>query len=98
MQMHADVSNVPISFTQVSEGPVLGAAMIAAVGGGHPRRPPGRGERMVHTERTIEPDAARHEEYRFWVDRYQDLYAATKETTHACAPRGRARDAMEARR
>ena len=31
----------------------------------------------MHIERTIEPDAARHEEYRFWVDRYQDLYAAT---------------------
>ena len=32
MQMHADVSNVPISFTRVSDGPVLGSAMLAAVG------------------------------------------------------------------
>ena len=30
---------------------------------------------------TVEPHVA-DEEYRFWVDRYQDLYAATKETTH----------------
>jgi ribulose kinase len=82
MQLHADVSNVPIAFTRVSEGPVLGAAMIAAVGAGiHPDLP-AAAKAMVHVERTIEPDAARHEEYRFWVDRYQDLYAATKETTH----------------
>jgi ribulose kinase len=66
----------------VSEGPVLGAAMIAAVGAGiHPDLR-AAAKAMVHVERTIEPDAARHEEYRFWVDRYQDLYAATKETTH----------------
>ena len=34
MQMHSDVSNVPIAMTKVSEGPVLGSAMLAAVGAG----------------------------------------------------------------
>jgi sugar (pentulose or hexulose) kinase len=82
MQLHADVSNVPISFTRVSEAPVLGAAMIAAVGAGIHADLPAAAEAMVHTERTIEPDPERHEQYQFWVDRYQDLYAATKETTH----------------
>jgi FGGY-family pentulose kinase len=82
MQLHADVSNVPISFTRVSEAPVLGAAMVAAVGAGIHADLPAAAKAMVHTERTIEPDPARHEEYRFWVDRYQDLYRATKETTH----------------
>ena len=34
MQMHADVANIPISLTRVGEGPVLGSAMLAAVGAG----------------------------------------------------------------
>ena len=96
MQMHADVSNVPISFTKVGEGPVLGAAMIAAVGAGIHADLPAAAKAMVHTERTIEPDAARHEEYRFWVDRYQDLYAATKETTHRVVRHVSERETTEA--
>ena len=74
MQMHADVSNIPISFTKVGEGPVLGAAMLAAVGAGMVPRPPDRRGGMVHTERTIEPDPERHEEYQFYVDRYEERY------------------------
>ena len=73
---------MPISFTCVSEAPVLGAAMIAAVGAGIHEDLPAAAAAMVHTERTIEPDPARHEQYRFRVDRHQDLYEATKATTH----------------
>ena len=29
---------------------------------------------MVTVERTIQPDPARHEEYRFYVDRYIETY------------------------
>ena len=76
MQMHADVSNVPISFTRVSEGPVLGSAILAAVGAGVYPDIPTAAAHMVHTERTIEPDPARHEEYRFYVDRYIETVRA----------------------
>jgi FGGY-family pentulose kinase len=82
MQMHADVSNVPISFTKVSEGPVLGAAMQAAVGAGMYPDLPTAATAMVHTERTIEPDRDRHEEYSFWVDRYIELYPSVKDVQH----------------
>ena len=51
MQMHADVSNVPISFTKVSEGPVLGSAMLAAVGAGIYPDIQTAAEHMVHTGR-----------------------------------------------
>jgi FGGY-family pentulose kinase len=82
MQLHADVSNVPISFTKVPEGPVLGSAMLAAVGAGvHPDIRTAA-QRMVHTERTIEPDPARHEEYQFWVERYIDTYPRMKDLMH----------------
>jgi FGGY-family pentulose kinase len=82
MQMHADVSNVPISFTRESEGPVLGSAILAAVGAGIYPSIQAAAEQMVHTERTIEPDKARHEEYRFYLDRYVETYPRMMDVMH----------------
>jgi len=82
MQMHADVSNVPISFTEVSDGPVLGAAMLAAVGAGIYPDIPAAAEKMVHTANTIEPQPERHEQYKFFVDRYLEAYPRMKELMH----------------
>jgi FGGY-family pentulose kinase len=82
MQMHADVSNVPISFTRHSEGPALGAAMLAAVGAEIYPDVPTAAEHMVHVERTIEPDKARHEEYRFFMDKYVETYPRMKDLMH----------------
>jgi ribulose kinase len=76
------VSNVPISFTRVSEGPVLGSAMLAAVGAGIYPDIPAAAEYMVHTADTIEPDPGRHEEYRFYVDRYLEAYPQMKDLMH----------------
>jgi FGGY-family pentulose kinase len=82
MQLHADVSNVPISFTRVSDGPVLGSAMLGAIGAGIYPDIPAAAENMVHTAHTIEPDSERHEEYRFYVDRYIEAYPQMKELMH----------------
>jgi FGGY-family pentulose kinase len=82
MQMHADVSNVPISFTRETEGPVLGSAMLAAVGAGIYPSIQAAAEHMVHTERTIEPDTARHEAYRFYLDRYIETYPRMMDVMH----------------
>jgi sugar (pentulose or hexulose) kinase len=82
MQMHADISNVPISFTKETEGPVLGSAMLAAVGAGIYPDIQSAAEHMVHTERTIEPDKERHEEYAFYMDRYTELYPQVKGVMH----------------
>ncbi len=82
MQMHADVSNVPISFTRVSEGPVLGSAMLAAVGAEIYPDIQTAAENMVHTADTIEPDPEAHEEYRFFVDRYMETYPQMRELMH----------------
>ena len=82
VQLHADVANVPVSIPREPEGPVLGAAMLAAVGAGvHPDLQSAAAE-MVHVERTIEPDPGRHAEYAFYVDRYSELYPATKDVMH----------------
>ncbi len=82
MQMHADVSNVPIAFTKVSEGPVLGAAMLAAVGAEIYPDIQTAAENMVHTESTIEPNEEAHEEYMFYMDRYIETYEQMKESMH----------------
>jgi FGGY-family pentulose kinase len=82
MQMHADVANVPISLTRESEGPVLGSAMLAAVGAGIYPSIQAAAEHMVHTERTIEPDKTRHEEYQFYLDRYIETYPLLIDVMH----------------
>jgi sugar (pentulose or hexulose) kinase len=82
MQMHADVSNVPIGFTKVSEGPVLGSAMLAAVGAGIYPDIQTAADNMVHTERTIEPNQEAHEAYQFYLDRYVETYPRMRELMH----------------
>lgn len=82
MQLHADVSNVPISLMRVGEGPVLGSAMLAAVGAGiYPDLAAAAG-RMVHTERTVEPDPARHDQYEFYIEKYIETYPRMKDLMH----------------
>jgi sugar (pentulose or hexulose) kinase len=82
MQMHADVSNVPISLTREGEGPALGSAMLAAIGAGIYPDLQTAAEKMVHTERTVEPDPARHAEYEFYVDKYIETYPRMKDLMH----------------
>ncbi len=82
MQMHADVSNVPVSVPRESEGPVLGSAMLAAVGAGVYPNVQEAAENMVHTERTIEPNGEAHEEYKFYVDRYVETYPRMRGLMH----------------
>jgi FGGY-family pentulose kinase len=83
MQMHADVSGAPLTYTEGSEGPVLGAAIQAAVGAGVFPDLSSAAEEMVHFGRTLDPDPSRHEQYRFWLERYRELYPAIREVQHA---------------
>lgn len=82
MQMHADVSNVPIAFTKVSEGPVLGAAMLAGVGAGIYPDVQAASANMVHTERSIEPNPEAHEAYKFYMERYMETYPKMRDLMH----------------
>ena len=87
MQMHADVSGVPITFTEVSDAVILGGAILSAVGAGlFPSIRDAAGT-MVHETDTIEPDPARHEEYRFYVDAYADTYPQMRELVHRVSER-----------
>lgn len=79
MQMHADVSNVPIALTEVADAPSLGSAILGAVAAGlFPDVATAAGQ-MVHVRDRIEPNAAAHEQYRFFVDQYIATYGRVQD-------------------
>src|SRR5262244_3289253 len=76
LQIHADVCGLPLSLTRVADAPILGSAILAAVGVGlHPDLESAVA-RMVHVERRVEPDARRHEAYRPFYEAYKESYRA----------------------
>jgi sugar (pentulose or hexulose) kinase len=79
MQMHADVSGLPISFTRVGDAPALGSAILASVGASVYPDIKEAAKNMVRTERSIEPDEERHEEYKFYVNKYVETYPKMRE-------------------
>lgn len=82
MQMHADVTGVPITLTEVGDAVVLGSCMLAAVGAGLYSDIHEAAANMVHEVDRLEPDQARHEEYQFYVDRYCESYPQLADLTH----------------
>jgi ribulokinase len=74
MQIHADVSNVPIALTRVPDAPALGSAILGAVAAGlYPDVATAAGQ-MVHLRDRIEPNPEAHAAYRFYVDQYIATY------------------------
>ncbi|MDN6794047.1 MAG: xylulose kinase [Propionibacterium sp.] len=82
MQMHADVSGIPITLTEVGDAVVLGTCMLAAVGAGVYSDLHDASKNMVHEIDVIEPDQARHDEYSFYVDRYAEQYQTLQPMIH----------------
>ena len=82
MQMHSDVTGVPFTLTEVGDAVVLGSCILAAAGAGLFDSVQAAADAMVHTAEVIEPDAERHEEYKFYVDKYIDTYPRLREPIH----------------
>jgi len=82
VQIHSDDANVPISLTRVGDAPALGSAILAVVGAGIFPDVREATHEMVHVERQIEPDQSRHDEYRFYVDKYVETYPRMRELMH----------------
>ena len=82
MQTHADVSNMPINIPKVSEAPALGSAILGAVAGGVYEDLVSASDNMVKIADRIEPQKERHEEYKYYVDKYAELYPVMKEWMH----------------
>ena len=83
MQIHADVSNVPITFTAVSDGAALGSAILEAVAAGLYPDVQTAADGMVRVRSRIEPNHERHEIYKFYVDQYINTYPPLRDLIHA---------------
>jgi ribulokinase len=80
LQIHADVSGMPLQITKVPDAPLLGSAMLAAIGAGLFADLPAAAAAMVHEDRVVAPDPAMHEAYRPIYERYKKLYPALVST------------------
>jgi FGGY-family pentulose kinase len=82
MQTVADVSGVPVTLTEVGDAPVLGSAILAAVGAGlYPNVQDAAGAMVQETD-TLQPDKQRNEDYQFFIDAYAETYPRLRELIH----------------
>ena len=96
MQMHSDVSGIPISFTEVGDAVILGGAILAGVGAGLFPSVGDAVDSMVHETHTIEPDPSAHERYQFFVDAYAEAYPAMRPLIHRVTQKVAEREPAEA--
>lgn len=76
LQLHADILGRPLQVPRVTDGPILGCAILAAVGCGLYRDTHSAVAAMVSFARTIAPRPAIHRQYQELVPLYRDLYPA----------------------
>ena len=82
MQMHADVTGVPITLTEIGDAATLGSAMLAAVGAGLFTSIQNAASVMVHETTVLVPDRRRYEAYQFYVDAYINTYPRLQNLIH----------------
>ncbi len=82
MQIHSDVSNIPIYLTEEPEAASLGSAILGAVGSGHYKDIQEAAENMVHVKNVIEPNKENNEKYQFYIDKYIRTYQQMKDLMH----------------
>ena len=74
LQIHADVSNVPITLTKNPDAPLLGCAILSAVGAGFYQDIPSAVETMVQIKSIVEPNAMHHRAYKQFFESYKKTY------------------------
>ena len=78
LQIHADVSNLPLTLTKVPDAPALGSAILAAVGSGAFSDIGSAARKMVQVDRVIEPNPELHGIYQPFYQSYREHYLAMK--------------------
>jgi ribulose kinase len=86
-QIQADILGQPLLLPREKETMALGAAIWAGIGAGLFPDYAEAIRRMVHIERTVEPDPALHPFYDSLYRHYLDLYPAVRPVMHALAKR-----------
>lgn len=79
LQIHADVTNLPIYLTAVKEASTLGTAIYAAVGSGFYDSLPEATLKMVRVTGQVYPNKETHELYQFYYDKYVASYFALRD-------------------
>jgi ribulose kinase len=82
MQIHADVSGIPISLPDVQDAPLLGSAILASVAAGLYPSVKEAARKMVRIHDRIEPNPALHQAYCFYVDQYIETYSQMADLMH----------------
>jgi ribulokinase len=82
MQLHSDISNVPIHITKVPEAASLGPAVLGAVGSGTYPSIAEAVSCMVKEDRVIYPDTQNHSLYEPFFLAYRDVYHGLREVLH----------------
>ena len=84
MQIHADVSNVPITLTEAgTSAAILGGCICAALGAQVYGSVHEATRAMVRVTDRIEPNPVTHEQYQFFVDKYINTYPQMEELMHS---------------
>ncbi len=81
-QMMADMFGMPVSTLQNTEGPALGAAILAGVGTGVFTDIPTACRSLLKEGEPLQPDMDRHNQYVPFFELYQSLYPALKDCFH----------------
>lgn len=82
MQIHADVTGVPLVTTAVPEAAGLGSGILAAHAAGAYGSVAEASEAMVTTSSVVEPRPEHGEAYAFLLDRYRGTYDALRDEMH----------------
>jgi ribulokinase len=82
LQLHADISNVPVEVTKVSETASLGPAILGAVGAGLYKDINDAVGAMVHRDKVVLPNSEVHQKYEEFFLAYQKSYEVLKPILH----------------
>lgn len=82
MQIYADVAGLPIYITRMTEASLLSAGVAAATGAGLYPSLADASRAMVQITGEYQPDAERHREYQFFVEKYRETYQQLKHVMH----------------
>ncbi len=82
IQMHADVTGVPITLTKVQDAVALGGCIMAAAAGGVYPSLADAAEAMVHETAVLDPDPVKHEQYKYLVDAYTETFPRLRDLEH----------------
>ncbi|MCI5596030.1 MAG: FGGY family carbohydrate kinase [Lachnospiraceae bacterium] len=83
MQMHADITGVPMYTTMESQSAgCLGNSMIVAVGCGVYKDLQEAAEKMVKIDKTFLPNMENHEKYKFYMDCYMETWPQMRDLVH----------------